>query len=43
MPLSMRSGMWATQDPQVWYQIFARVRERMYWTSVFWRGFTRRR
>ena len=39
-PLSSRSGMYAMHDPQVWYQIFAGVRERMYWTSRFCRGLT---
>ena len=31
MPLSIRSGMNWLQPPQVWYQIAASVRERMYW------------
>ena len=43
MPLSNRSGMYSTHAPQVWYQIFAWVRERMYCTNCLCRGFTTRR
>ena len=43
IPLSTRSGISSEQPPQVWYQIFAFVRERMYWTSRLWRGLTTRR
>ena len=43
MPLSIRSGRYCRQEPQVWYQILAGVRERMYCTSVFCRGLTMRR
>jgi hypothetical protein len=33
MPFSIRSGMYSAQLPQVWYQILADVRDRMYCTS----------
>jgi len=33
-------GMYGRQAPQVWYQIRASVRERMYCTSRFCRGLT---
>ena len=42
-PLSIRSGMYSTQPPQVWYQILAGVSYLMCWTRAFWRGLTTRR